>query len=375
MGIVALDLGKSKSVACMYDTTSGEHTFETIRTSPAVVLELLERHRPERLVIEIGPAAGWVCDLCRESNVKVQVANPCHEAWRWKGIKRKTDRDDALKLARLSAMNQLPTVHVPAPKVRMWRELISYRHTLVVRRNAVKNSIRAMLTRRAIHWPAGRAGWTLKALLELGRMAGASDPADSRPDGTGDQIETPQKDLEPWQLMLREELDQYAMHTEAIMRIEEKLDAMAGDDGRVAMLRSIPGVGPRLAETIVAIIDDPSRFRTGKQVGCYAGLTPRQFQSGSMNRQGRISRAGPALLRALLVEVSWLGRRWNGWMREVYERALKNSPGRKKIAIVAVARRLLVVCWAMLRDKTLWRDPPGHKDPGPAGRARQVAAT
>ena len=132
---------------------------------------------------------------------------------------------------------------------------------------------------------------------------------------------------------------------------------MAGAHEGATLLRTIPGVGPRLAEAVAAWIDDPGRFANGRQVGCYAGLTPRRYQSGSMDRQGRISGQGNALLRSLLVEVAWLGRRHNPWMRMVYERALRGSPSRKKIAIVAVARRLLVVCWAMLRDRRPWRDP------------------
>lgn len=85
-------------------------------------------------------------------------------------------------------------------------------------------------------------------------------------------------------------------------------------------------------------------------------MTPRQYQSGSMNRQGKISGQGNKLLRALLVEVSWLGLRHNDWMRQTYERLLRGSSSRKKIAITAVARKLLVRCWAMLRDGRPWHD-------------------
>jgi len=122
------------------------------------------------------------------------------------------------------------------------------------------------------------------------------------------------------------------------------------------LLRTIPGVGPRLAEIAVAMLDDPRRFRSAKQVGSYVGLTPRQFQSGDQDRQGRISHMGNNLLRALLVEVGWVGLRYNPWMRDVYERVRRGSPVRKKQAIVAVARRLIVRCWAILWDGTPW-DP------------------
>jgi transposase len=75
-----------------------------------------------------------------------------------------------------------------------------------------------------------------------------------------------------------------------------------------------------------------------------------------MNRQGKISGQGNKVLRSLLVEISWVGLRYNQWMRETYKRLLRGSPSRKKIAITAVARRLLVRCWAMLRDGQTWQD-------------------
>ena len=76
-----------------------------------------------------------------------------------------------------------------------------------------------------------------------------------------------------------------------------------------------------------------------------------------MKRQGRITGQGNKLLRALLVEVSWLMRRYNGYFRNVFDRVCRGSKTRRKIAVIAVARRLLICCWAMLRDGTRWRAP------------------
>ena len=80
-----------------------------------------------------------------------------------------------------------------------------------------------------------------------------------------------------------------------LMEVTAKLDKQANNNKQIRRLRTIPGVGPRLAETVVAFLDEPGRFSTGKQVGCYAGLTPKQYQSGSMDRQGRISGQGNKL--------------------------------------------------------------------------------
>ncbi|MFA9480046.1 transposase [Phycisphaerales bacterium AB-hyl4] len=127
--ILAIDLGKFKSVACKYQTATGEHTFQTLPTSPTALHDLIVDIQPTRVVIEIGSAAGWIKDLCEALNVSIEVANPNHEAWRWKNIKRKTDKDDALKLAQLSVMGQLPTVTLPSKNVRQWRSFIAYRRS------------------------------------------------------------------------------------------------------------------------------------------------------------------------------------------------------------------------------------------------------
>jgi transposase len=338
MKIMSLDLGQSKTAVCMLHTHDNRATHLTRPTTRQAMHDLLAEHAPDRVVMEIGPTAGWVCDLARVMDIEVQVANPNHEAWRWRATKHKSDRIDALKLARLSAMEQLPTVHVPDPSTRAYRQLIRYRQTLVGRTTAVKNSIRAILTREGLKLPAGKNGWSRRCRQELSAMACVEDGA-------------------VWRMMLTVELDQLAHVEEATAQVERQLEEQARHEPGVALLRTIPGVGPRLAETIVAIIDDPHRFRRGRQVASYAGLAPRRYQSGAMDRQGRISGQGDRLLRALLVEVAWLGRRHNPWMCAVYERTLRGSPSRKKIAIVAVARRLLIRCWAMLRDGTPWRPP------------------
>jgi transposase len=130
---------------------------------------------------------------------------------------------------------------------------------------------------------------------------------------------------------------------------------LAKHSAAVQLLETTPGVGPRTAEAIVAYLHQPARFDSGKQVSAYAGLVPRQYQSAELDRRGRITRRGPALLRKLLVECAWVMLRYNRWARAVYQR-LSRGKARKKQAIVALARKLLVRCWAMLRDKAPWRD-------------------
>lgn len=348
MKILAVDLGKMKSVACDFENETGEHVFETVRTVPAALEELFVRRRPDRVVIEVCPSAGWITDLAARLRIELQVANPSHEGWRWRCVKKKTDRVDALKLARLSAVNQLPLVEVPTKVVREWRSLIQYRQTLVARRTAIKNTIRSILNRQAIAMPSGRSGWTNAFRKTLNRLAGA-----------GDDMAVFWASLEPeqwWRGQLAEELRQLREVDCSISSVEKQLDAYAAKNQAAKRLRSAPGIGPRLSEIVVATIDDPHRFKNGKQVAAYAGLVPRVFQSGSVDRKGRITGAGNRYLRSMLVEVSWLGLRTNPWMKQVFDRVCRGCPSRRKIAIVAVARRLLIWCWAMMRDDRNW-DP------------------
>jgi transposase len=341
MKILAIDLGKFKSVFLDYHSGGAQQEFGKVATSPQEIHDLLVAREPDRLVIEAGPSAGWVHDLAEALGVSAQVANTNDERWRWQQIKCKTDRKDAMKLAKLSEMNCLPTVHVPAARVRQWRALLAYRHGLVDRRTMIKNNIRSIFERQGLKLPGGAKAWTEAAMAEWGAEAQAN-PA---------QME------HLWRFELHVELQLLGGLEKQIGQVEEKLQELSDADVRVKQLRSAPFVGPRLGEAVVAILDDPHRFRNGRQVASYAGLAPRQWQSGVQDHQGHISHTGNKLLRELLVEIAWLGVNRQTWMKQVYENVRRGSDQRKKIAIVAVARRLLIRLWAMLRDGTLWKDP------------------
>ena len=141
-------------------------------------------------------------------------------------------------------------------------------------------------------------------------------------------------------------------------------------------MQTTPGLGPRTAEVVAAYLHDATRFKTGKQVSAYGGLVPRQHQSGEMDRRGRITKRGPALLRKLLVECAWCMLRYNGWARGIYVRLTGGGQRRKKQAIVALARKILVRCWAMLRDQKPWRDPQtAPKNPLPPSKQKRQAET
>jgi transposase len=346
--ILALDLGKYKSVACRYQPDSGEVQFRTVPTDRAEFRRLIDRHRPAVVVIEACTPAGWVHDLCGELGVPCRVANTAGEAWKFKHAKRKTDRDDALRLAELAALGQLPTVTVPAKAVRERRALIATRQALVGRRVAVQNRVRAILLGQGLPAPRGHRAWT-----EAGR-AGLAQRARPLADCTPDDL---------WRGLLGLALTELTQIEGLIAATEAALDALARADPATHLVQTVPGVGPRTAEAIAAHLDQPRRFTTGKQVSAYAGLVPRQYQTGETDRKGRITKRGPAVLRKLLVQCAWAMLRYNPWAQATWQRLTKGGTTRRKPAIVAIARRLLVRCWAMLRDGTAWRGPAPHALP------------
>jgi transposase len=348
--IIALDLGKFKSVACLIaDARTRGHRFDTIETTPQALHDLFAAHATEDpaqtlVVIEACDAAGWVHDLATSLGLSVAVANCCHEAWKWRKVKRKTDKDDAFKLAKMALNEELPTVHMPTPTRRQKRRLIQHRRGLVQRRTQVKNAIRSIFSQQGLSHllPRGTKAWTQAGVEQLKREARPLEQCSI-------------DDL--WRGRLHVELQLLEATSEQVAAVEKKLDELAEGDEQVKRLQGVKGVGPRLAETVVCCLDDPHRFKSEAEVSSYAGLVPKQIESGTMKRVGRITRRGPSLLRGMLIEVAWMVYRHNAWAKAFVERISRGMKLRKKIAIVALARRLLVKLWAMLRDGTTWREP------------------
>jgi transposase len=124
MMILSMDLGKFNTVCCLYDTQNRTYRFETIATKRSHVDHLLDSYQAGLVVMEACGPSGWISDVCRARGLKTIVCSTNDEAWSWKNTKRKTDRDDALKLAKMAIMDALTPVHVPAPEVRQQRMLV-----------------------------------------------------------------------------------------------------------------------------------------------------------------------------------------------------------------------------------------------------------
>jgi transposase len=150
-------------------------------------------------------------------------------------------------------------------------------------------------------------------------------------------------------------LDELEYFDRRITQVEKGLKTLADGHPGVSLLRSIPGVGPRTAEAIVAYIDKAQRFSRNKTLGSYFGLVPCQDQSAGSNRLGHITQEGPATVRKLLVEAAWQGIRRSAHIRAYFQRVQAADPNRKKVALVATAHYLVRVMHAMLRTGEMWR--------------------
>jgi len=232
--ILGLDLGKFKSVCCATDVATKTHAFETIQTTPQVLREFLSKYcgaDPSRvlLVIETCDTAGWVHDLAASLGVNCTVVHTIgDERWRWHKVKRKTDRDDALKLARLALLGELPpAVHMPSPQQRQKRRLIVHRRSVVARRTKSRNAIRSIFSQQGLSLARGNKQWTQAGLTQL--------KEDAR-----DIAECEVQDL--WRGRLHAELGLMASADAQLKVLDKKLDALA--DEKVALLQGIKGVGP-----------------------------------------------------------------------------------------------------------------------------------
>jgi transposase len=208
--IVAIDLGRYKSVACTYSRATRAHAFRTIDTTPEDLGRLLARHPGAVVVVEACANAGWVHDRAVAAGHVVKVANTAAESWKFQHLKRKTDKDDVVRLAELEAIGQLPTVCLPDPSTRQRRMLIALRQELVGRRVAAQNRIRALFDGVGLPTPRGHRAWTAAGLAGIeGHARPLADCGAA----------------EPWRGMLGLALAEYRAVEARIGEVEARLDS------------------------------------------------------------------------------------------------------------------------------------------------------
>jgi transposase len=321
------------SVMCILDKNGKHVKTMTIRGNWSKVVEALEAFpRPVAICYEASCGYGHLHDRLGRLSTRVEVAHPGQLRLIFRS-KRKNDRVDAKKLATLLFLGQVPQVHVPSMDVRSWRSMIEFRHRLVAKQTRVKNGLRSLLRGHGIEQPVGRRMWSTRGVSWL---AGVELPT---------VIDTLQRDMK---------LDELGLLQRQIKFVERELNTIAEAHPGVHVLQTIPGVGPRTAEAMVAYIDDPSRFSNNKKIGCYFGLVPRE-DSSVHTRLGHITQEGPSTVRRLLVEAAWQGCRRSPYIKAYFERIARGDRERRKIALVATAHYLARVMLAMLRTGECWR--------------------
>jgi len=326
---VGLDVHWKKSNLCILNDQGRQIKNQQVAGGWNRMLEVLGQiQEPFSLCFEASCGYGHLYQ-CIARHPKAQrflVGHPGQMRLIYKS-KKKHDRIDAAKIAKLLYLDAVPQVYVPSADVRSWRGLIEWRVKLLHKRVATKNQIRALFKNAGLQTPRGL--WTKKgaAWMQTQRFTTA--------------FEIVRRD------MLLEEL---ADHNRRIKQITAALNQEAKKHPAVALLRTIPGVGPRTAEAVVAYIDQPARFASVRDAGVYFGLVPCQDASADKNRLGHITREGPASVRKLLIEAAWQGVNRCSAIRDHYQKIVGDHPDQRKIALVATARWLVVVMLAMLKS-------------------------
>ena len=330
---IGFDVSDKKTMACLTENITKSFSYQTLPTDPDAMAEWLTKQRKSpqdrlHLTFEVSGQAGWLYDKLANVVDSITVSNPYELTWVFRTHK-KTDRVDARKQAKLLLMDEIPAVHMPQPEVRQWRGQILHRRKLISCGTQVKNQIRALLKSQGHR--QGRHGsnwWTKKNRQWLEEIAASEEGV--------------------WCLRLVDMLEELALYEGQVKRVTAMLDARLREHSGGALLMSIPGVGPRTAEAVLAYTDEVNRFRRGKEFCSYFGMTPKLDQSGAMCRHGHISKRGPSVVRWLVTESAWRAVRKSAALREFYERVQRGQSQRKKIAIVAVARKILSIMRALL---------------------------
>jgi transposase len=279
----------------------------------------------DEVVLEASSNAWWAYDLLEPLVQRVVVASP-HNVKLIAASVVKTDKKDALTLARLLAVNLVPEVWVPPVVVRELRGLVTHRQRLIRQRTAARNRLRGLLHRH--HLVPPETG--LFSSASLSWWQALSLPA----------VE---------QLRSRHDLGLLAYLEPLIAEVEAELARLSISEpwhSPCAFLIQLPGIGLVTAMTILAAVGQIERFPSAKKLVGYSGLGSRIYATGQTHRTGGITKQGRRELRLVLVEAAWIAVQHYPYWHKQFEQ-LSARRGKHK-AIVAIARKLLVVVWNVL---------------------------
>ena len=248
---------------------------------PAIARAVARHGRPVEAAIEACSGAADLAEEFGRAGWQVSLAHPGYVA-RMKGSPDKTDFSDARLLADLVRVGYLPRVWLAPREVRELRLLVRHREQLARQRRAVKLRVRALLREQRVAPPPGLGRWSRAWVGWLGQA--------------------PLSEQGRW--VMEEHLAHLGWLKERILGAERRLAALTENDPVVARLRGLRGVGPVTAWWLRAEVGEFSRFRTGKQLARFCGLSPRNASSGQRQADSGLIRAGNAQLRACLIQAA-----------------------------------------------------------------------
>lgn len=329
MDYIGIDLHKTSSQVCIL-TEDGELIERRIKTDKESFDKLFADKPAARILVEASTESEWCARHLESLGHEVIVADPNFApmyATRDRCIK--TDKRDARALCEACRLGAYRPAHRTSDRQRDVRAHLLVRETLVRTRSKYISFIGALARREGCRIKAGPSP-SFARRVELAGL----------PAHTLAQVE-------PLLVMLKS-------LNEQIKAADKRVEEIAKADEVVQRLCSVPGVGPVVATTFAATLDNSSRFLGAKHVRSYLGLVPREYSSGERQRRGRISKAGSVRARSLLVEAALALLRWktektkalHEWTTRIAQRRGKAT------AIVALARKLASIMFAVWRDGT-----------------------
>jgi transposase len=282
----------------------------------------------DEVVLEATTNAWYIYDLLEPLVARVVVCHPPQVKLIAAALV-KTDKKDTMTLAKLLAVGMIPAVWVPPQHVRELRALINHRQRLISQQTRTKNRLRSLLLRHHLVPPEGdlfseahRAWWHKLQLSPSEKLRARQD------------------------LIMLDQLSPLIQEVETEL---ERLSVTEPWADQVPYLLQLPGIGLVTAMTLLGAIGEIERFPTAKKLVGYAGLGAKIHASGQTHRSGGITKQGRKELRKVLIEAAWIAVRYNDYWLDQFVR-LADRIGRQK-AIVAIARKLLVVIWHVLTAK------------------------
>jgi transposase len=335
MNFIGADLHKKLITVCVMNQNLKVIARKTLACDqPEQIVEFFRQYGPFQVAIEATASYLWLVELLDPLAEKVVLANPKKLRVIAESTK-KTDRLDAQVLAEFLARDMIPQSHMPTPRQRQHRRLVRHRQYLRSRLTSVRCRIRSILA----DYNADRKDLFSAACGKAYFKQVALSDADH--------------------FVLKQMWAEFEDHQARLVALTKKIKAFAAKaPQREAEARQIvktaPGVGFVTAEVILSELGDVSRFRNAKTVCAYAGLVPSVRQSGGKRSKDlHITKEGSGLLRWALVESAWRLVTYNVKWAALFARLRKRSG--KKRAIVAVARKLLCVLYAMLKTSTPYK--------------------